>query len=315
MSNGTTGGGAAGFDFSGLIDSITSSIEDNTDNKLKVDAQMGRDPCARFSAGQALLNDFIRPRTDSGIEAVALLTAALKRSVSLALEDQGRSGVGYAGVEPFPSFLARSGVVNVETARRAALAIPPGPPNFVALGVFDAAWANDLSGRIAPGRPSNKNRGFKLSPGAYFWAGSNATDIAALERGILTGSRVRRTWDAWRRMVIAGAYPPGMPWARDFLAALAGPRAAEYPFRRSGTPFERGSKMARLLEKEEDIERLTRDAERQCRIEIKKDRQERERSEMRAATIERQRIKANQATTAGLLVAGTVVAIAAIRRF
>jgi hypothetical protein len=310
----TESSGALGFDFGALIDSITTAIEDNTDNKLKVDATYGRDPCARFSAGQALLNDFIRPRTDSGIEAVSLLTAALKRSVKLALEDQGRSGIGYAGVEPFPSFLARSGVVNIENARRAALAIPPGPPNFIALGVLDAAWANDLSGRIAPGRPSNKNRGFKLSPGAYFFAGTNASDIVALDRGILTGSRVRRTWDAWRRIVIAGAHPPGAPWARDVLALLAGPQAAEYPFRRSGTPYERGSKMARLLEKEEGLERLTRRAEAECRSEIKKDRQDAERSEARAASIERQRIQAAQTTSTGLLIAGAVVAIALIRR-
>ena len=114
-------------------------------------------------------------------------------------------------------------------------------------------------GGYGGGRPSGSNTGFKLSPGAYLYAGSGATPFDDFEYGKLRGSRVRRLYDRWLTMVKRDAFPtiPG-PAARPMLAALVGQTGGSYPFFEDGDRESRTSKLRYIREQIAGLERLQR---------------------------------------------------------
>ena len=311
-SAGMSGGG--GFDFEGLFNGIDGAIENANDIQMSKETARGNDPCHLQYAITEALEVTHRPVLRNAYEAVNILSLELRRAVRDAIDRNGRPGGGYGGVTPFGEYLLETGTVDVTKAEAAAVALGGGPftPGAgIALTILHTSVLLNMNSRLGAGRPSGSNTGFKLSPGAYLYAGSGSTPFENFEYGKLRGSRVRRLYDRWVTMVRRDAFPtiPG-PAARPMLAALVGQTGGSYPFWRDGDRESRTSKLRYIREQIAGLERLQRTSNRECLRKKAAERADRLALVETAAGIELARIQTP------VLVAGAVgvVAIALLRK-
>ena len=309
MTTGADTGSAGAFDFESFGTMINDAIASNTATQISKEQARGADPCTLEIAAREALDVTYRPvRRDAGA-AVQILATELRNAVQNAIDTKG-SGLGFGGIVPFGQFLFNQGVIDVSRARQAAGTIPwgmPGP-NPMAIAAFDAAAGDDFQRRLGPGRPSGRNEGYRLGPGAYLYG--YRSDLDNLELGRLRGSRVRRAYDLWVRLAKRSAWPtiPGAP-SRAFLADLAGQSAATYPFWADGDRPARGSRLYDLNDQIEQLERLARTSARSCLIQRTLDRRDQNRALDIAADLERRRIE-----TPILLGAAALITLIAWRR-
>jgi hypothetical protein len=157
----------------------------------------------------------------------------------------GRAGQSQAiGVRPFTEDVFTE--LNLDDAAVVwNVLLPMGPGQLGGAALFD--WVDDRLPIWQEGHlPPSSNRGYRLGPGWYLWAGPGRTTAEHQESGRFTGTAFRNTFLNWRSDMRANVVPGQHNQWRDLLYGLTGRSRDDWRIWVAGDPYQPESKLDQL---------------------------------------------------------------------
>ena len=290
------GGGGGGQDYSFIGDMVEQGRDGWYASVLDQQKQLGNDPCQFALAIYQTWEQFGRAPLRNVLAAANKVSGALILAVQRSIHDWGYASTEYTGSTPFGLYLLNTGAVDLSIGRAAAVGLSGGPWGA---GIFDGAVDANLRNKLpVPGKvPSNKPYGFEISPGSFLYDPSGSTYDDDLFRGKLQGPRIRDSYDAWKKGQTQSVSPGAFPDARNQLGNWVGGDPTNWYIWKEGQRITDGSKAGGMLKAESEMWEMEGRAKKECKARRRwnerqalLEREAAERSEIRGAGTERERL-------------------------
>ena len=238
-----------------IFDGVSQAIEDINEQSRENIRVAAQDPCYAEIELVAFRRNVIDPAVNNALSNVNSAAGAGRQAVYNAKAQWGRAGrgAGYldGSVTPFAEGLIDSGVIPRNKINLIGWLFG----SFVGLAIADQGAQGWVDDHLPPSgsAPSNKNRGLRVAPGAYLYAGPNRSDPYNAEHGVWTGSRVRAAYNGWLEDVRRNAAPAGHNAWRDALRELVGEHRDDWTVWREGDPVAPGSRLGFLLQRRQEV--------------------------------------------------------------
>jgi len=252
----SAGGDGYGSMISSIFAGVSQAIEDINGQSRENIRVAAEDPCYAEIELVAWRRNALDVAVNNTISSVNGAARAGRESVISAKLNWGRGGqhAGYldASVTPFAEWLIDAGIIPYSAIVGFGALWGGGPLSALAAGLAAESWVQD---RLPPQgqAPSRKNRGVKLAPGAYLYAGPGRTDAYHAINGTWTGSRVRRSYESWLDHIRDRAVPAGYNRWRNALVRLVGRSRDDWTVWREGDPIHPLSRIGFLLQRRNEV--------------------------------------------------------------
>jgi hypothetical protein len=250
------GGGGGGQDYSYIGDMVEQGRDGWYASVLDQQKQLGNDPCQFRLAIYQTWEQFGRGPLRAVLAVSGEVSNTLQLAVHRSLGKWGYEDDNYINSQGFGLYLLEHGIVDLQLAQSLIFWAFGGPPaGAVALVIFASQTNANLSNRLGvPGkRPSGREYGLEISPGAYLYDPSGTTYDDDLARGKLQGPAVRDAYRAWKSQTVRNVDPRAFPNARNMLSRWVGGDPERWYVWTEGQRITDTSKAGQMLKAEAEM--------------------------------------------------------------